>query len=148
MKIRTVLLVCTLLISLTTFSQKQINETNKTEINQSTKFNFQRIIQLDEHKTNEEIDIIIQEQTKKFVLTIDTSVSSGKLTVEIYDSNEKKKGTFSVGTQLKNQNSEHAQGKINKYLIDPQPGHWKIKIIPINAKGIIKINTVSSLENK
>jgi hypothetical protein len=133
------------LISLTTFAQKQNNETNKTEINQSTNFNFQRTIQLDEHKKNEEIIIKIEKQTKKFKLMIDTSVTSGKLTIEIYDSNEKKQGTFSVGTQLNIENSERAQGNINKSLIDPQAGNWKVKIIPINAKGMIQINTTSFL---
>jgi hypothetical protein len=143
MKKRAVLLV--FLISLTTFAQKQNNETNKTEINQSTNFNFQRTIQLDEHKKNEEIIIKIEKQTKKFELMIDTSVTSGKLTIEIYDSNEKKQGTFSVGTQLNIENSERAQGNINKSLIDPQAGNWKVKIIPINAKGMIQINTASFL---
>lgn len=76
---------------------------------------------------------------------IDTSVTSGKLTIEIYDSNEKKQGTFSVGTQLNIENSERAQGNINKSLIDPQAGNWKVKIIPINAKGMIQINTASFL---
>jgi|TARA_B110000090_G_C13229843_1_gene388126 hypothetical protein len=143
MKKRAVLLV--FLISLTTFAQKQNNETNKTEINQYTNFNFQRTIQLDEHKKNEEIIIKIEKQTKKFELMIDTSVTSGKLTIEIYDSNEKKQGTFSVGTQLNIENSERAQGNINKSLIDPQAGNWKVKIIPINAKGMIQINTASFL---
>mgnify|MGYP003633471589 FL=1 len=57
MKKRAVLLV--FLISLTTFAQKQNKETNKTEINQSTSFNFQRIIQLDEHKKNEDTDVSV-----------------------------------------------------------------------------------------
>lgn len=143
MKKRAVLLV--FLISLTTFAQKQNNETNKNEINQSTNFNFQRTIQLDEHKKNEEIIIKIEKQTKKFELMIDTSVTSGKLTIEIYDSNEKKQGTFSVGTQLNIENSERAQGNINKSLIDPQAGNWKVKIIPFNAKGMIQISTASFL---
>jgi len=140
MKKRAVLLV--FLISLTTFAQKQ---NNKTELNQSTNFNFQRTIQLDEHKKNEEIIIKIEKHTEKFELMIDTSVTSGKLTIEIYDSNEKKQGTFSVGTQLNIENSERAQGNINKSLIEPQAGNWKIKIIPINAKGMIQINTASFL---
>ena len=82
MKKRAVLLV--FLISLSTFAQKQNNETNKTEINQSTNFNFQRTIQLDEHKKNEEIIIKIEKQTKKFELMNDTTVTSGKLTTEIH----------------------------------------------------------------
>lgn len=133
------------LISLTTFAQQQQNETNTSEINQSSSFSFRRTIQLDEQKKTEEIIIEIEKQTKRFDLSIETSVTSGKLTIELYDSNEKKQGTFSVGTQLNTRNSERAQGTINKSLIDPQAGNWIVKIISLNAKGMIQISTDSLL---
>ena len=137
MKIRTILWVLTMLLSITSFAQ--------TENKQATEFKFQRKIQLENCKNNEEIIISIAEQTKEFKLMIDTSVSEGKVTVEIYDSNEKKQGTFSVGTQLDIQNSEFAKGTINKALLEPEDGNWKVKIISSNAKGIIQINTLTVL---
>jgi hypothetical protein len=130
------------LLSITTFAQTQ---NNQAVSNQSTEFKFQRNIQLEDCKENEEITISIAENTKKFKLMIDTSVSEGKATVEIYDSNAKKQGVFSVGTQLNVQNSELARGTINKALLEPQVGTWKVKIISTKAKGIITINTLSWL---
>jgi hypothetical protein len=145
MKNRTILFAITLLLSLTTFVQAQDNQTIKTEKRQATEFKFLRSIQLEDCKKNEEIIITIAEHTKEFKLMIETSVSSGKLTVEIYDSNDKRQGNFSVGNQLGFENAEHAQGWINKALTEPEAGDWKVKIIPTNAKGIILINTLTLL---
>jgi len=142
MKNRTILLVLTLLLSITTFAQTQNNE---MESKQATEFKFQRNIQLEDCKENEEIIISISKNTKEFKLMINTTVSEGKVTVEIYDSNKKKQGTFSVGNQLNIQNSEIATGTINKALLEPQEGDWKVKIISTKAKGIITINTLSLL---
>jgi hypothetical protein len=145
MKNRTILFTITLLLSFTTFVQAQNNQTIKTEKKQATEFKFLRSIQLEDCKKNEKIIITIAEHTKEFKLIIETSVSSGKLTVEIYDSNDKRQGNFSVGNQLGFENSEHAQGWINKSLTAPEAGDWIIKIIPTNAKGIILINTLTLL---
>jgi hypothetical protein len=145
MKNQTILFTITLLLSFTTFVQAQNNQTIKTEKKQATEFKFLRSIQLEDCKKNEKIIITIAEHTKEFKLIIETSVSSGKLTVEIYDSNDKRQGNFSVGNQLGFENSEHAQGWINKSLTAPEAGDWIIKIIPTNAKGIILINTLTLL---
>jgi hypothetical protein len=142
MKNRTILLVLTVLLSITTFAQTQNNE---TATKQATEFKFQRNIQLEDCKENEEIIISIAKNTKEFKLMINTSVSEGKVIVEIYDSNKKKQGTFSVGNQLNIQNSEIATGTINKAILEPQEGDWKVKIISTRAKGIITINTLSLL---
>lgn len=135
MKARTILLVFTLLLSLKTFAQTK----------QQTRVQFERKIQLEDCKKKEEITISIAPNTKEFRLNIDSSVSSGKVTIEIYDANGKKQGDFSVGTQLNIENAEHAIGTINKNLLEPDEGEWKVKIIPVNAKGIIKIHTLSYL---
>tara|TARA_B100000780_G_C21062545_1_gene427151 strand:- start:464 stop:892 length:429 start_codon:yes stop_codon:yes gene_type:complete len=142
MKNRIILLLFTLLLSIATFAQTQ---NNQAESNQATEFKFQRNIQLEDCKKNEEITISIAENTKEFKLMIDTSVSEGKVILEIYDSNAKKQGVFSVGTQMNVQNSELAKGTINKALLEPQAGNWKVKIISTKAKGIITINTLSWL---
>ena len=131
-----------MVLLLAAFAQKKIH---KIESNQATRFNFQRTIRLDQDNKEVEIIIEIEKQTKRFDFKIDTYVSSGKLTIEIYDSNNKKQGIFSVGTQLNTQNGEKAEGNINKSLTEPQAGKWKVKIIPINATGMIQINTATFL---
>jgi len=140
MKKKTVLLIYVLFVSLSIFAQNENKQTNQT-----TNFNFQRTIKLEQNSKEEVVVINIEKQTKRFDFKIDTSVSSGKLTIEIYDSNGKKQGTFSVGNQLNLQNAERAEGNINKSLVDPQSGDWKIKIIPIKVDGMIQINTATFL---
>lgn len=142
MKNRNFLLVLTLLLSIATFAQTQ---NNQTESKQATEFKFQRSIQLEDCKKNEEVIISIAENTKQFKLKIDSSVSSGKVTIEIYDAKGKKQGTFSVGTQLNIENAEMAKGTINKSLLEPEEGDWKVKIIPLDAAGSIIINAYSRL---
>lgn len=69
---------------------------------------------------------------------INSSVSNGKLSIEIYNPNNEKQGNYTVGTQI---NSEMVKGRIQKsfHLIDP--GDWKIKIIPSEATGEIFVET-------
>ena len=126
----------------TTFAQTQYDQTVNKQV---TEFMFERSIQLEDCKKNEEVIISIAENTKQFELTINSSVFSGKVTLEIYDSKGKKQGTFSVGTQLNIENAETANGTINKSLLEPEEGDWKVKIIPLNAKGLISIRTINWL---
>lgn len=142
MRKKAVLFIYALFISISTYAQAPLVIANT---NQKTSFNFQRTIKLEQNSKEEVVVINIEKQTKRFDFKIDTSVSSGKLTIEIFDSNGKKQGTFSVGTQLNLQNAERAEGNINKSLVDPQAGDWKIKIIPIKANGMIQINTATFL---
>lgn len=145
MKNRIVLTVLTLVLSATTIAQTNVSENYQTESKRATKFDFRRDIQLENSKKSEEISITIPEKAKEFKLQIESAVSYGKLDVEIYDANGKKQGVFSVGTQLGLENSEHAQGTINKSLLEPDAGEWKVKIIPQDANGIIIIHTATWL---
>lgn len=143
MKKKTILLVFSFLFSIITFAQNDISKTEENYINQETQFKLQRDIRIKQDSKEETVIIKIKEQTKKLDLTINSSITTGKLTIEIYNSNGKKQGTFSVGNQLNIDNSEQAQGNITKSLTEPQAGNWKVKIIPVNAKGIVQINTLT-----
>jgi len=142
MKQQILLFALTVLLSTSVYSQNQKQNQNKS---QSTQFDFQRSIGLDKHTKLETIDITIAENTMHFDLKIETVVTSGKLTIEIYDSNDKNKGTFSVGTQLNTGYQEETLGNITKSLLEPEPGNWKVKIIPINASGVVNIRTSTLL---
>ena len=111
---------------------------------QATSFTFQRIIQFNNQSAPEEVTITIEEGTQQFDLLINTAVDAGKLSIEIYDANNKRQGKFSVGTQLQN-NSEQTMGSISKSLLEPTPGDWVVRMIPLNAKGRVQIDTKSLL---
>lgn len=132
------LVIISLFIATFAFAQGQSNETT-----QETGFEFERNIRLEKHSKEETITLSIVKDTKAMELKITSLVFAGKLTIEIYDSNNKKQGRFSVGTQLNIKDAETAKGKITKSLIEPEVGDWKIKIIPENADGQIKIQTMT-----
>jgi hypothetical protein len=105
---------------------------------------IERFIKLKEHTKEETIKVEISENTYSFELNVQTTIYSGKLTVEIYNPNQEKEGTFSVGTQLNMPDSEMAKGQINKKFIEPQPGEWTIKMIPAKASGEVMILSQTS----
>lgn len=129
------------LLSMTTaWGQNQVSIVTSSKDSQ-TKVNLERTIFLENNSKTEEVIINIEEQTQRFELMINSSVSAGKLTIEIYDPNGTKQGNFSVGTQLNSDKSEKVNGNIIKSLNEPQTGDWKVKIIPAEATGIIGIRT-------
>lgn len=138
-----------------------------------TTINLKRVINLESDSKSKTVTINIEENTLSFYLTIESTIHSGELMIEIYDSQDIKQGNFSVGTQLNttekdvsgNANiakalrkqgnyssgtqtitsgGESVYGNIVKSLRDPKPGKWEVKIIPTNAKGNVRINTKSN----
>ena len=139
MKNKTVFLIfCVFFLSITALAQKQENITKGIK----TSVNLQRTIILETDSQPKEVLINVEKQTARFDIMISTYVTYGKLTIEVYDSNGKKQGNFSVGSQI-GSGQEQVNGEIRKSLIEPQAGKWKVKIIPIAANGLIKIKTSS-----
>ena len=118
--------------------------------NESSQLSIDRRIRLFGDSAQEEITVKIDKKTDRFSLSINSHIEAGKLTIEIYDSHNEKRGNFSVGSQIGADQSakdktkgkrEDVRGQINKSVREPISGNWKIKIIPIKAKGIISIKT-------
>lgn len=118
-------------------------EVQVIEPKSNTEFKFEREIQLEEHTKIETISFNVSEQTAHLKLNVRSIINSGKLIIEIYDSNDKKQGTFSVGNQLNSKLKELAKGNITKSLKEPEVGVWKIKLIPTNATGQVRVDVRS-----
>lgn len=132
------LIICALIFSVTVFGQNQ--ERNVFSINSGTNVNLKRAIKLEKDSKPEEIIINIKQKTQRLELMIISSVSNGKLTIEVYDPNDIKQGNYTVGTQLSSEKREEVNGIIRKSLNEPQTGNWKVKIIPSDATGRINIH--------
>lgn len=146
MKTRTAFLtICALIFSLTVFGQSQ--ETKTSSKNSNTAIDLQRTIRLEKDSKEEDVIITINQKAKRFELMISSSITLGKLTIELYDPNNIKQGNFTVGTQLDSEKKDTVNGNIRKSLNEPLPGNWKIKIIPTNASGNIKIQTAISKDD-
>jgi len=109
--------------------------------NSETKIDLVRTIRLENDSKTDEVFIEIKEKTKKLQIIINSSVIDGTLTIELSDPNGIKQGNFSIGTQLKSEKKEQVNGNIEKSIIEPQFGKWRVKIIPKNVTGNINVNT-------
>ncbi len=119
-----------------------IGQTTKSTLAQeSNSFNLERSILLSPDSNAEEITINIKPGTQRFDLLVTGTISSGKVTVEIYDHQNNKQGDFLVETQANSAQKEMATGNFRKSRFEPEYGTWTIKIIPAKATGTIKIKS-------
>lgn len=102
-----------------------------------TEFDSMREIQLTNSSQDEEIYVDITEDTQKLDFLIRSTVSNGKLTIEVYDSNDIKQGNFTIETLTSSDKAELANGRYKKSLYEPQSGKWKVRIIPTDATGTV-----------
>ena len=102
-----------------------------------------RVIELDGSSDREEIKLNVAEGIKKLHVGINSTISSGELTVEIYDPSGNKKGYYSVESQMSNsaKKTESVCGQMQKEISDPQAGDWTIKLKPKKVKGRIAIHS-------
>lgn len=131
-------IISVFIFSFTAFGQSQENKDSSSKSSE-TKFELQRTIKLEKDSKTEEVIIPIKQKTQKFELMINSSVTIGKLKIELYDPNDIKQGNFTVGTQLNSEKKEIVNGHIQKSLKEPLSGNWKVKIIPTDATGSVKI---------
>ena len=108
-----------------------------------TAINQSRNIELDGSSENEEIKLNVADNVKKLHVGINSTISTGYLTVEIYDPKGKKKGYYSVESQMSSnaKKKETVCGQMQKEITDPLKGDWVIKLIPKNVKGNISIHS-------
>ena len=102
-----------------------------------------RSIQFDGSSDTEDIKIEVADATKKLYVSINSTIKSGHLTVEVYDPKGNKKGNFSIESQVKSSNKkkELVCGQMQKQIDDPIKGNWVIKLIPNNVAGDVSICT-------
>ncbi len=133
MKKLVIIVIILLFLPFNSFSQNSENDRNKSNLNMS------RFIELKQSGSVEEVIIDIDKNTFMFEYLIETSITSGKLTIEILNPNNERKGYFSVGTQLNLVESEIAKGSITDSFSMPIEGKWKIIFKPELASGEISI---------
>jgi subtilisin-like proprotein convertase family protein len=128
------------LMALSSYGQNQATGI-ASAANSETSVNLVRTIQLDKDSKTEEVFIEVKPKTQKLQLQINSTIFKGKLTIELYDPGDVKQGNFSIGTQLNSEKSETVNGNITKVVTEPQAGKWKIKMIPTDASGMIRVHS-------
>ena len=101
-----------------------------------------RTIQFDGSSDQENIVIDVSKNTSKMHVSINSTVKSGYLTVELYDPKGNKKGNFSIESQVNSsQKKEQVCGQMQKHIDDPIKGKWVIKLVPNKVIGDVSICT-------
>ena len=139
MKKQTVCLILSLLLTCNLFwaqNSEPLVEANNTS---QTNVNTRRSIRIDKDSKPKEVSINVKSNTKKLDIAINTSVSEGKIKIELYNPEGLLKGSFIVETQVGTATAERVNGNIRKHLKEPKSGAWIIKIIPTTATGEISI---------
>jgi subtilisin-like proprotein convertase family protein len=113
--------------------------------------NVERGIELKGDSKTEEVKISVNEKAIALDIAIASTIKSGQLHIELYSPDGKRKGDFSVGSQIEQgekalSKSEKVSGKISKHIPEPELGDWVIKIIPEQAHGQLFIK--SNFRNK
>ncbi|MEM7186862.1 MAG: hypothetical protein AAF466_09400 [Bacteroidota bacterium] len=109
-----------------------------------------RSIKLDNSSKKEEIKIEVADDVKCLGIGLNSTISEGSLTVEIFDPNGDKQGNFSVESQMSSssssegKNSEMVCGQLNKTIKEPMKGDWVVKLKPKKVTGKIQINSYQS----
>ncbi len=136
----TFLIICILLVQLTSFGQNLENNVS-TDRNSKTEVVLERTILFVNDSDTEELIFEIKQKTLRLDLLIRSSVKKGKVTIEVYDPKGTRQGDFTLGSLLNSKKEELVNGDILKSLVEPQSGKWKVKIITEGATGSININT-------
>lgn len=109
--------------------------------------NTTRSIELDDSSSNEVVKVEVKDNAKHLMIGVSSTISSGSLTMEIFDPKGNKQGNFSVESMMssssssKGKNKESVCGQLNKSFQDPMKGDWTIKLKPKKVSGKIQINS-------
>ena len=108
-----------------------------------TSISQSRNIELDGSSEREEIKLNVADNVSSLHVGINSTISNGYLTVEIYDPKGKKQGYFSVESQSSSnaKKKETVCGQMSKEISDPDKGDWVIRLLPKNVKGNIAIHS-------
>lgn len=108
---------------------------------QGSEFRLRRTVNIENDSKVEEVLINIEKNTLDFALSIESRISKGKLTIEIYDSSSKKQGHFTIETQMGSEKKEDVNGQYRKSWKNVPAGQWMVRVIPTDATAKLMLTT-------
>ncbi len=106
-------------------------------------------ISLDKEAEVKEIPLELEREVHALFWNVSSGISSGIISIELYDPNGVKQGDFSLNGPSRTRDRPHkdVHGSMNKQFKKPLTGQWKIRIIPRDAKGFVSIKAGIALED-
>lgn len=147
------LIIFIFLVPLISFGQNRENNVlsikeNIVELELLELKELEWIMILENESKTDEVLMEIKRNTEKLNLFIHSQVRKGKVTIEVYDPNGTKMGYFSGGTLPNSGKEEVVKGDFEKSWVKPLSGKWRIKNIPIDATGPIKLKRTISYRDE
>jgi len=115
--------------------------------NHCSNSNTSRSIELNDSSSNKVVKVEVKDNSKHLMIGVNSTITSGSLTMEIFDPKGNKQGNFSVESMMssnsnsKGKNKETVCGQLNKSFKDPMKGDWTVKLKPKKVSGKIQINS-------
>lgn len=100
-----------------------------------------RNIILEDDSNEENVVISVPEMGSYLELMISAELFEGRIELEIYSPSGVKEWNLSVGNQTESYEGEQVTGRIKRFLAEPEPGEWLVKLKPENALGSVQIMT-------
>ncbi len=123
------------------------HNSNHNNNHNCSSYQTSKSINLDNSSKNESVIIAVTEEVMCLNIGISSNISSGALTMEIYNPNGDKQGNFSVESELNSsssnggKSSETVCGQLNKTFKEPMKGDWVVKLKPKKVTGKIQIHS-------
>ncbi|MDC8003602.1 hypothetical protein POV27_06035 [Aureisphaera galaxeae] len=142
----------------TLFAQRGSNSNSNHNSNHNNNHNCSsssttKSISLEDSSKNESVTISVTDEVKCLNIGVSSNISSGALTMEIYNPEGDKQGNFSVESELNSsssntgKSSETVCGQLNKTFKEPMKGDWVIKLKPKKVTGKVQIHSHQASSN-
>lgn len=131
---------------------------------ETTVFTTTSVVNFNSESEERKVLVGVTELNITMTINIKGVVSSGELTIEVYDPKGEKHGGFKIGYLVGSEKSEKkvikeyvtigspkdnvVNANLNKVFKNPILGNWTLKMIPSNVTGIIDISFHQSSTNK
>ena len=101
-----------------------------------------------------EVKVKSTKEYNYLVLKLRCQLTAGNITVEIYDPESKKQGTFTIKTDdppvigENTQSQQKVSGQLSKVFRKPLTGDWILRATPSSAEGNLSIDITQGFEPK
>ncbi|GAB5399849.1 MAG: hypothetical protein Aureis2KO_14340 [Aureisphaera sp.] len=137
----------------TTITHGTNHNTNHNSNHSCSSYQTSKSIDLEDSSKNESVKISVSEDLMCLNIGVSSNISSGTLTMEIYNPNGDKQGNYTVASEFNSSSSnggkstETVCGQINKTFKEPMKGDWVVKLKPKKVTGKIQIHSHQASNN-
>ncbi len=105
-------------------------------------------ISITEKSTEQTVTVEVEEGVSQLKLNVNCQLTTGKIIVEVYSPDGKRKGRLTLGeTNTAENNGQKEDGKLMQEVEKPAKGIWTVKIVPTKSKADVRVYTSQITNN-